>query len=61
MNRQAMTQKILVLGVDGLEPRLSRKYLELGKMPNMQRFIDRGSCREDLMLLGAMPTVTPPL
>ena len=61
MNRQAMTQKFLVLGVDGLEPRLSRKYLELGKMPNMQRFIDRGSCREDLMLLGAMPTVTPPL
>ncbi len=61
MNRQPLTQKILVLGVDGLEPRLSRKYLEQGKMPNMQRFIERGACREDLVLLGAMPTVTPPL
>lgn len=61
MNRQALTDKMIVLGVDGLEPRLASKYLAAGKMPNLQQFIDRGACRQDLMLLGAMPTVTPPL
>ena len=30
-------------------------------MPNLQKFIDKGSCREDLVLLGTMPTVTPTL
>ena len=61
MERQALAQKILVLGVDGLDPRLTSKYLKQGKMPNVQRFIAAGSAREDLVLLGGMPTVTPPM
>ena len=61
MERKAMTERMIVLGVDGFEPRLASKFLKKGVMPNLQKFIDRGSCREDLMLLGAMPTVTPPL
>lgn len=61
MERKALTEKLIVLGVDGFEPRLASKFLKKGVMPNLQKFIDRGSCREDLVLLGAMPTVTPPL
>lgn len=61
MERKALTNKIIVLGVDGMDPRLSKKYLEKGVMPNLQKFIDRGSSREDLMLLGGVPTVTPPM
>ncbi|MDQ7093559.1 alkaline phosphatase family protein [Desulfosporosinus sp. PR] len=61
MKRKALTEKIAVIGVDGFEPRLAKKFLDQGKMPNLQKFIDRGSCREDLVLLGAMPTVTPTL
>ena len=30
-------------------------------MPNLQKYIDRGAAREDLMLLGGHPTVTPPM
>ena len=55
------TDKLLVLGVDGLDPRYSKKRLREGKMPNMQKFIDAGACREDLTLLGGHPTVTPPM
>ena len=35
--------------------------LREGKMPNMQKFIERGAAREDLMMLGGHPTVTPPM
>ena len=57
----ALADKLFVLGIDGLDPRYSRKMLREGKMPNMQKFIERGSAREDLMMLGGHPTVTPPM
>lgn len=59
MERKALAEKIICLGVDGLDPRLCRKYVDEGKMPNLQRIIERGACREDLVLLGGHPTVTP--
>ena len=30
-------------------------------MPNLQSFVKQGACREDLVLLGGVPTVTPPM
>ena len=59
--RQQLSDTAFVLGVDGLDPRFSNKMLREGKMPNLQKFIDAGSCREDLVLLGGHPTVTPPM
>lgn len=59
--RKQLSNKVFVLGVDGLDPRYSKKMLREGKMPNLQKFIDQGACREDLMLLGGHPTVTPPM
>lgn len=61
MERKASASKILCLGVDGLDPRLTRKYVDEGKMPHVARYIERGACRQDLVLLGAHPTVTPPM
>ncbi len=58
--RKAAAEKILLLGVDGLDPRLTRKYVDEGKLPNIKKLISRGACREDLVLLGANPPVTPP-
>ena len=54
-------QKLLVLGVDGMDPRLTRKYVDEGKMPNVAEFIRRGAARKDLVMLGGHPTVTPPM
>lgn len=56
-----MSNKILVLGVDGLDPRLTKYYLEKGMLPNFEQYIKKGAAREDLVMLGAMPTITPPL
>ena len=58
--QKAAANKILLLGVDGLDPRLTRKYVDKGIMPNVKKLIERGACREDLVLLGANPPVTPP-
>lgn len=61
MRNHKLTEKLFVLGIDGLDPRYSRKMLREGKMPNMQKFIDKGACRDDLVMLGGHPTVTPPM
>lgn len=61
VKREALANKILVLGIDGLDPRLTRKYVDEGIMPNTKRFIERGSSREDLVMLGGQPTITPPM
>ncbi len=59
--REALADKILLLGVDGLDPRLTRKYVDEGILPNIQRYIERGAQRHDLVMLGGHPTVTPPM
>ena len=61
MERTAKAQKILMLGCDALDPRLTRKYVDEGKMPNLKKYIDRGAQRHDLVMLGGHPTVTPPM
>lgn len=61
MQRQPLTEKLILLGVDGMEPRTAKRLMDEGKMPALKQFVERGAAREDLMLLGAMPTVTPPL
>lgn len=54
-------RKVFVLGVDGMDPRMTKKYLDAGKMPHLKKFIERGACREDLVMLGGVPTITPPM
>lgn len=60
MSRQAMTKKLMVLGIDGMDARITKHLLDEGKMPNLAKFVKAGSAREDLKLLGAIPTITPP-
>ena len=61
MYDKALTNKLIVIGVDGFEPSLAKKFMDQGKMPNLKQFVEKGSCREDLVLLGGVPTVTPPM
>ena len=61
MSRKTYADKIFCIGIDGMDPRLTRKYVDEGKMPNVKKLIERGACRQDLAMVGAMPTVTPPM
>ena len=59
--RQALSDKIIIVGIDGMDPRLTRKLVEEGKMPATKTLLERGAAREDLVMLGAQPTITPPM
>lgn len=61
MKREGYNGKVLVLGIDGMDPRLTEKYVAEGVMPNTKRFIERGASGKGLILLGAHPTITPPM
>ena len=56
-----ISDKILVLGIDGMDPRLTRKYIDTGDMPATKELLARGAGREDLVMLGGMPCITPPM
>ena len=53
--------KVLVLGVDAMDPRVTRRFMREGIMPNMEKLMQKGAGREDLIMLGGHPTITPPM
>lgn len=61
MKHEKIADKIMVLGIDGMDPELTKYHMEKGLMPNLTKFLERGSAREDLHLLGSHPTITPPM
>lgn len=61
MERQKHAQKVMVLGVDGLDPKYTKWYMDQGGMQNLKKIYERGTGREDMVLLGGHPTITPPM
>ena len=61
LRNKSLTEKVLVLGIDGMDPRFSKAMIAEGNMPNLKKLVERGAARSDLAMLGAMPTITPPL
>jgi predicted AlkP superfamily phosphohydrolase/phosphomutase len=49
-------KKVIVLGVDGMDPQLLRRYMDEGIMPNFQRLARTGSFRE---LQTSVPAQSP--
>ncbi|MBR2209606.1 MAG: alkaline phosphatase family protein [Synergistaceae bacterium] len=54
------SKKILVLGIDGMDQRTTKRLVDEGKLPNIKKYLENGSAREDIDMLGAVPTITPP-
>lgn len=52
--------RALFLGIDGADPLLMSRFLKEGKLPNIQKFIDKGTANKDYGMLGVQPTITPP-
>ena len=61
LRNKGLTDKLLLLGIDGMDPRFTKRLVSEGKMPNVKKLMELGSCREDLVMLGANPTITPPM
>lgn len=60
MKRTPFTEKLLILGIDGMDPKTTRRMADEGKLPNISKYLKYGSARKDLRQLGCHPTITPP-
>ncbi|SHH66322.1 Type I phosphodiesterase / nucleotide pyrophosphatase [Sporobacter termitidis DSM 10068] len=60
MNRDARTKKLIILGVDGMDPATTKRLVDAGRLPHIKNYIERGAARKELNMLGAHPTITPP-
>ena len=56
-----MSRKVLVLGVDAMDARLTKTLEQKGLMPNVTKMLKIGSANVDYEMIGGMPTVTPPM
>lgn len=54
-------RKVFVMGIDGMDPKITQKYLDEGIMPNLEKFLKLGAARDNLAMIGGHPTVTPPM
>ena len=57
----SMANKIMVIGIDGMDPRFTKYMMDKGEMPNVKKIVDAGAQREDLIMQGMHPTITPPM
>lgn len=54
-------KKIFVMGIDGMDPKITQQYLDEGVMPNLKKFLAKGAARDNMAMIGGQPTVTPPM
>ena len=47
LRTKALSEKVILLGLDGLDPKFSRKMVDEGHMPNLKKIIEKGSARND--------------
>ena len=61
LRSKGLTDKVLLLGIDGMDPKFTRVMIDEGYMPNTKKLLEHGAARHDLKLLGGVPTITPPM
>ena len=44
-------RRVLVLGIDGMDSRITKRLLKENKLPSLQKYIDLGAAREELYML----------
>ena len=55
-NAEELNKKVLILGVDALDPQITRALMDEGKLPNFKKLSDQGSFQK---LLTSHPPETP--
>jgi predicted AlkP superfamily phosphohydrolase/phosphomutase len=53
---KAKVRRVIFLGLDGLDPRLTERYIDQGKLPNLQRLKEQGSFHR---LRTTFPSLSP--
>ena len=53
------TKKVFIMGIDGMDPKITQQYLKEGIMPNLEKFLKRGEARENWeMTISECPDIT---
>ncbi len=52
--------KVIMLGIDGMDPLYTKRLLSEGKLPNIKKFIEQGTTTKDMGMMGILPAYTPP-
>lgn len=53
-------KRVMMIGLDGMDPFVVKKLVADGRMPNMKKLIETGVATKGLDMIGAQPSVTPP-
>lgn len=53
-------KRAMMLGLDGADPFVIRRLIDMGRLPNFKRVLEEGTAHRDWNMLGAFPSVTPP-
>lgn len=56
VSRKARFQRIVIVGLDGLEPKLAEKYMQAGELPNLKKLSETGSYQR---LGTTLPALSP--
>ena len=59
-NGYGVAQKVMMIGIDGMDPLYTKTLLAQGKLPNIKKFLERGTTSRDMGMMGALPAYTPP-
>ena len=57
---QKKAKKAIVIGLDGADPMMVKKFMKEGKLPNLKKAKEFGVTTEDMSMHGVHPTITPP-
>ena len=55
-----MAKRAMMLGLNGADPFVVKKLIDMGRLPNLSRILKEGTAHTDFAMLGAFPSVTPP-
>lgn len=53
-------KRAMMIGLDGADPMVIKRMIAAGRLPNIKKAIETGVARENLSMIGAIPSVTPP-
>ena len=56
VKHEAMPRRVVIVGLDGMDPKLTRKYLDEGKLPNFRKLQETGSFAP---LSTTFPSISP--
>ena len=44
-------RKVFIMGIDGMDPKITQQYIDEGIMPNLVEFLKRGAARDNMSMI----------